>query len=409
MPASPREPIGWCVVAESPLSVIGMHGGEVFGAAARDALGSADVIIGSTRHLGQISSTEARRQPWSGSIADLLRDLAMQRAAGHRVALLASGDPGFFGIVRALRTAIPAEQLCIYPAPSSIALAAAKVGMSWEDLTVVSAHGRPLADAAAMVARSGRVAVLTAPDTPPEALGRALVELGTSFGEVYVCSQLGSADEAIIRTDVTGLASGTFDGLSVVILLRAPAAASPSITWGRSPDQFDHRAGMITKPEVRVVALARLNLPTHGVLWDIGAGSGSVAIEAKSLAPSLRVIAIEHNGADAARIRSNAAELAVEIEVVEGRLLDVLADLPSPDRVFVGGGGIEALDAALARLRPGGAVVATFAAMDRAVVAHARLGNLVQIAVSTAVALPGQGGLRLVAENPVFVAWGPSL
>jgi precorrin-6Y C5,15-methyltransferase (decarboxylating) len=211
----------------------------------------------------------------------------------------------------------------------------------------------------------------------------------------------------VVRTDLDGLASGCFAGLSVVVLWGGAAGGSaPALWWGRPAVVFDHPAGMMTKPEARVVALARLVLPRHGVLWDLGAGSGSVAVEAALLAPGLRVIAVERDPDEAARIHRNAAALGVHVEIVQGEAPDALAGLDPPDRVFVGGGGLAVLDAALRRLRPGGQVVATYAALERAAAAHARLGHLVQLAVSVARPLP-DGSLRLEAANPVFVAWGP--
>src|SRR5262249_20224533 len=147
-------------------------------------------------------------------------------------------------------------------------------------------------------------------------------------------------------------------------------------------------------------------LPSAGVLWDIGAGSGSVAIEAAGLCPGLHVIAIESDAASAERIRDNARAHGCTVDVVHGRAPDALEPLADPDRVFVGGGGIDVLDAALARLRAGGTVVANYALVDRAVAAWERLGNLVEISVSRGVAL-GEHGVRLAAENPVFVCWGP--
>jgi precorrin-6Y C5,15-methyltransferase (decarboxylating) len=163
---------------------------------------------------------------------------------------------------------------------------------------------------------------------------------------------------------------------------------------------------MITKAEVRSVALARLDLPDAGVLWDVGAGSGSVAIEAALLAPGLQVFAVERRPDDARRIETNARSLRAAVTVIDSPAPAALAGLPDPDRVFVGGGGLEVLDAVLARLRPGGAVVATFAALDRAAAAAERLGHVVQVAVSRGERLRA-GGWRLAAENPVFVAWGP--
>jgi precorrin-3B C17-methyltransferase/precorrin-6Y C5,15-methyltransferase (decarboxylating) CbiT subunit len=165
---------------------------------------------------------------------------------------------------------------------------------------------------------------------------------------------------------------------------------------------------MITKPEIRAVVLARLDLPSTGVLWDVGAGSGSVAVEAALAAPGLRVLAVERDEADAERIRANAALLGALVEVVVGEAPDALAGLPDPDRIFVGGGGLDVVQACHGALRTGGRLVATFAALDRALAAHGRLGSMVQVRVDRAEPLP-DGGIRLVGENPVFVVWGDAV
>ena len=392
-------------LVHNDVAVVGMHGGEVFGAAARLALAEADLLVGSGRHLAYVENITAERWELHGALKPFLDRIATAADVGRQVCMLASGDPGFFGIVRALAARVGADRLAVHPAPTSVAMALARLGMSWDDVVVVSAHGRPLEDAVAEIQRCGRVAVLTAPSTPPEALGAMLLASGEHY-DVAVCSHLGSEQEQITCTDLAGLAAGSFDGMSVTVLTRSTPNAQATLRWGRPISAFDHRAGMITKPEVRIVALARLDLPSTGVLWDIGAGSGSIAVEAAALAPGLHVIAIEQNEDDAMRVKANAESLGVTCDVVVGSAPEVLASLPDPDRVFVGGGGLDVLDAALLRLRPSGVVVATYAAMDRAVLAHQRLGHLTQIAISNAAALPGSGGLRLVADNPVFLSWG---
>jgi precorrin-6Y C5,15-methyltransferase (decarboxylating) len=384
------------------VAVVGLVGGEVFGKAAHVALESADVLVGAPRHLDH----------FTGRRSIVLRDLASTldaiAASEGRVCVLASGDPGFFGIVRALGDRLGPERLEVHPAPSSVALAFARLGLPWDDAVVVSAHGRPVEEAVAAIGTATKAAVLTAPTAPPEAVGRLLAGEVLAGGgwRVAVCSALGEATEDVEVTDVEGLAHGTWDPLSVVILWRnGGVGAAPSLAWGRSEAEFAHRAGMITKAEVRAVVLGKLALPRHGVMWDVGAGSGSVAIEAAGLAPGLRIVAVERNSDDAARIGDNALRHGVCVEVVEGEAPDALADLPDPDRAFVGGGGLAVLDAVLERLRPGGRVVAAYAAMDRAADAWRQLGHLVEISVGRGEALAG--GVRLAAENPVFVVWGP--
>jgi precorrin-6Y C5,15-methyltransferase (decarboxylating) len=288
-----------------------------------------------------------------------------------------------------------------------VSLAFARLGLPWDDATVVSAHGRPLAEAAQLVATSPKAAVLVSPDNPPEALGKELLSLGLGPAKVAVCSRLGLDGETVAHTDLAGLAGGVWDPLSVVVIFQGrPVAGMAQLSWGRPEQTFAHRAGMVTKSEVRAVALSKLDLPITGVLWDIGAGSGSVAIEASLLASGLRAYAVERQPDDLARIQANAATLGASLTIVEGEAPGVLAGLPDPDRIFVGGGGLPVLEAAISRLRPGGRIVATFAAVDRAAAAADRLGHLVQLAPSRGARLP-DGGWRLAAENPVFIVWGP--
>jgi precorrin-6Y C5,15-methyltransferase (decarboxylating) len=293
-------------------------------------------------------------------------------------------------------------------------MAFARLGLPWDDAVVVSAHGRPLEEALGAIRIARKVAVLTSPDTPPEVIGRALKRTGASVDLLAVCSRLGFSDEEVVELGLDDLASGKFDPLSVVVVVGPGGLpivgwdSKATLAWGLDQGAFRHRAGMVTKAEVRAVILGKLALPTAGVLWDIGAGSGSVGIECARLSPGLTVFAVEKNPEDAQRVVANASSLDAGVHVVEGTAPEALVRLPDPDRVFVGGGGLEVLDEVLARLRPGGRVVASFAALDRATGAAERLGSLVQIGLSRAAPLP-DGSWRLSAENPVFIAWGPNL
>jgi precorrin-6Y C5,15-methyltransferase (decarboxylating) len=193
--------------------------------------------------------------------------------------------------------------------------------------------------------------------------------------------------------------------MSVVLLFEPAASHRQQSAWGLAETAFAHRGGLITKAEVRAVALGKLALPATGVLWDVGAGSGSVAIECARLAPQLAIFAIERSAEDAARIAENAAQHGVHVSVVQAEAPGAFARLPRPDRVFVGGGGIDVLEQALAALLPEGRIVATHILVDRAAAAWRLLGHSVQIAVARGVSIAD--GFRLQAENPVFVSWGP--
>jgi precorrin-6Y C5,15-methyltransferase (decarboxylating) len=408
-----RDTRGHSEARPGTISVVGVVGGEVFGRQAQVAINQATLVIGTARHRDALRlAATVRAIDLRGPLEPLL-DAAIERAGGgERVCILASGDPGFFGITRVLAERLGAPgALQVHPAPSSVALAFARLATNWDDAVVVSAHGRPLEPAVETCLRSGKTAVLTSPDNPPQRLGAALVERGCPPRAVAVLSRLGEHDEQVITTDLAGLASGRFDPLSIVVL-RPPLAVPPagqqarSLRWGQPEEAFEHRAGMITKAEVRAVSLSKLGPPRHGVLWDIGAGSGSVAIEAAGLAPDLQVFAVDHDPRAIAFVEANAARHGVRIQAIEGEAPAVLARLPDPDAVFVGGGGLAVLDAALARLRPGGRLVANFVLVDRALEARARLGSMCQVAVSRS--QPLGDGVMLRPENPVFICWGPT-
>ena len=205
-----------------------------------------------------------------------------------------------------------------------------------------------------------------------------------------------------------GLARGRFDPLSVVVLLGhdRPAHAAP-LSWGlpesavQPPQRHDHQGRSAARSR-----WASWRSPSPGCCGTSAPGQVRSRSNAPGLRPALRVIAVERNAEDAARIRTNAQRHGVVIEVVCGHTPESLLDLPDPDRVFVGGGGLDVLDAALPRLRSGGVLVATYALMERAGEAQKRLGNLVQISVARGVPTGGLG-TRLSAENPVFICWGP--
>lgn len=389
-----------------PVDLVGMHGGECYGRQAALAVARATVLVGAPRHLEAVAGPAgAERIAVEGDLAATLDVVEDRHRRGERVCVLVSGDPGFFGLGRLARARLAGADVRVHPAPTAASLAWARAGQHWDDALVVSAHGRPGADAVEQVLHHPKVAVLCSPATPPEGLGRALLAAGCGRRDVTVAARLGEAGEEVWRGDVGGLAARAFDPLAVAMFVAPDTRSDKGLGWGRSETLYAHRAGMITKSEVRAVALGKLSLPRAGVMWDVGAGSGSVSAECAALAPGLRVFAVEREPGPG--LYANVGEAAVT--VVAGAAPGALGSLPDPDRVFVGGGGLPVLDAALARLRPGGVLVATFASMHRACAAADRLGAMVQINVSRSVPVgPGGATSRLAAENPVFVCWGPS-
>ncbi len=392
-----------------PVSVVGLHGGAWFGQRAASAVYSADVLVGAARmHAALPADVTGEQVELSGPLDQVLDVIEERSGQGHRVCVLASGDPGFFGIERLLVGRF-GDAVEVYPAPSSVAMAFARARVNWDDAAVVSCHGRSLQRALPFILSASKVGILVSPTCPAQAVGRALLDAGATHQQAIVCSRIGEDDESVTRTDLSGLASGTFDPLSVLILTSdaPPHDVNAVVAWGRPEPSFAHRAGMITKPEVRAAVLAKLELFPAATMWDVGAGSGSVGIEAARLAPGLRVYAIEQNGQDCQRISSNSVR--VPVTVIEGRAPEAYDQLPDPDRVFLGGGGLVALEHALARVRPDAVVACTYTTMETALSAVTMIGSdaeMIQIQVNRGVPIGPDGRLRLEAENPVFVVWG---
>ncbi len=397
------------------ITVVGVHGGYVYGPGAIEAVARADVVVGSRR---QLASTASRRAPWSvtvllaGPLEPVLERIAADVRAGRRVCVLASGDPGFFGIVRMLSARFGGPGLAVHPAPSSVSLAFARLGLSWDDAAVVSAHGRPLADAVAAVraAPSSSVAILTSPDNPPQAVAAGLLAAGEptgTEGSAVVACRLGEDCEAVTVADLAAVARGTFDPMAVLCLTgRATRSPVPSLAWGLPGPAVFEADGTLTEAAAHAVVLRTLDLPPRGVLWGVGAGNGAVGIACARHRPGLGVFAVERDPERAQRIRSTALRERAAVTVVEGTAPDALHGLPDPDRIFVGGCAVGVLRAALERLRPAGLVVAAYVNVDRAVAAASVLGNVVELSVSRGVATGGVG-VRQHADQPVFVCWGP--
>ncbi|MGY6022135.1 precorrin-6y C5,15-methyltransferase (decarboxylating) subunit CbiE [Streptomyces spinosirectus] len=386
-----------------------------------DAVAEAGLVVGGRRHLDAVRLPAAAERLVLGPLAPALDTIEEYVAKGRRVVVLASGDPGFFGIVRALAERFGARRLDVRPGVSSVAAAFARLGLAWDDAAVVSAHGRDPRTAVNMCRAHPKVAVLTGPGAGPAELGAALAR--TAPGRVLVvASALGSAGERLERVspaEAAGRDWGT--AVSVVLCLdeaRAPgpartlagAAAVRPVGWALDEGDFAHRDSMITKFEVRALALARLGPRPGDLVWDVGSGSGSVAVECARLGAA--VSAVEKAADGVGRIRANAGAHGVDVHVLHGEAPAALDELDTPDAVFVGGGGhgLPGIVAECAR-RARRTVVVAMAALDRVPAVRAALtgsgfgcdGVLLQS--SRLAPLPGDV-TRLAAANPVFLLWG---
>ncbi|MFI9241045.1 precorrin-6y C5,15-methyltransferase (decarboxylating) subunit CbiE [Streptomyces sp. NPDC053086] len=384
-----------------------------------DVLAGAALVVGGRRHLDAVALPEGACRIVLGPLAPALDTVGEYVRKELPVVVLASGDPGFFGIVRALAERFGAGLLDVRPGVSSVATAFARIGLPWDDAVVVSAHGRELRTAVNVCRARPKVAVLTGPGAGPAELGAAL-----PAGRVLVvASALGDPGrERVERVTAAEAASRDWGtAVSVVLCLdearalgavRTVAGVPPApVRWALDEDEFTHRDSMITKFEVRALALARLGPRLGDLVWDVGAGSGSVAVECARLGAA--VVAVEKAPDGVERIRANADAHGVDVDVVHGSAPRALAGLADdPDAVFVGGGGRElpAVVTACAR-RARRTVVVAVAALDRVPAAREALtaagfgcdGVLLQS--SRLAPLPGDV-TRLAATNPVFLLWG---
>jgi len=394
------------------IAVIGLDGrqlDEEAGRLLRDAL----LVVGGRRHLEMLGVERERAVVLKGDLSE-----ALDRIEGTNgpIVVLASGDPGFFGIVRLLSGRFGGENLRILPAPSSVALAFARVGLSWDDAVTVSAHGRDPRRAINVCRAHPKVAVLTAPDFGPAELARDLDGLGRNF---VVAEKLGERDERVFHGAAAAIAGMSWKDPNVVLVLEEKRVSptkgwvsagfgSPE-RWALPEDKFEHRSGMITKSATRAFLLSRLGPGPGDLIWDVGAGSGSVAIECARLGAA--TIAVECDSESCARISRNAECHGVHVQLTEGEAPEALRDLPEPDAVFVGGTGgnfeeIVKLCAVSARR----SVVLTLVGLERVVPAAQILedcGLEVETTFLQTSRMKGVGGLhRLAAESNAFVVSG---
>jgi precorrin-6Y C5,15-methyltransferase (decarboxylating) len=385
------------------VTVIGCDG-RPLPAEATAALAAAQLVVGAPRHL-QVVTVPAGAERRELTHLDEALDAIAARTGP--VAVLASGDPGFFGIVRTLRAR--GIQPAVIPAVSSVALAFARLGLDWDDALVVSAHGRDPQRARAAALTHPKAAILTAPGTARD-LGEQLRAAGKT---VYIAECLGTPRERVTDDPAHDPADP-----NVLICLEPDNQPSqprwlaghqgPPDGWALPENAFAHRDSMITKAEVRALVLARLGPGPGRTIWDVGAGSGSVAVECARF--GAYVVAIESDPAQCDRIRQNAERHRARLQVVHCRAPGALAGLPPADAVFAGGGDRTVLEAAIQHANPP-TVVVTLAAVERVgetttlLAAHGYRADGVQLQASRLTSLPGQNH-RLAAQNPVFVLWG---
>ncbi len=286
------------------------------------------------------------------------------------VAVLASGDPLFYGIGRTLIQRFGADRIRIHPALSAVQLACARFCTPWEDLALISVHGRSLQDMPGRILQHARVMLFTDHHNSPDKIAAGLLSTLQTCDDqrridaisIRVAENLGLAEERLTGGRLGEIAQRKFSPLNMMLIeqpLVQPEQAG--IRFGLTEEEIRHSRGLITKNEVRAATLHQLRLPRGGVLWDIGGGSGSISLEAARLCPELSIYTIEKKPEEQANIRANIRTFGTyTMQLISGEAPEALVDLPQPDRIFIGGSGkrLEAvLEAAVERLPTGGRIV----------------------------------------------------
>jgi precorrin-6Y C5,15-methyltransferase (decarboxylating) len=374
------------------LSVVGLceDGAEGLTPAARRLLAQAAFVVGGRRHLALAGPLAAETLVWPSPIEEALD--AIEAWRGKPVCVLASGDPFFFGVGAMLTRRFSPSEMISIPMPSAFALAASRLGWSQQDCALLSLHGRPLEAIIPHLQPGARILALSWDDATPAKLASLLTARGMGRSVLTVCEAMGGPRERIRECKAEGFALEGVAALNTIaleIVADRDARVVPRAP-GLQDEAFEHD-GQITKRDIRAITLSALAPRRGELLWDVGAGSGSVAIEWMLADPANRAVAIEARHDRAARIARNALSLGVPVlSVVTGEAPQVLEDLPRPDAVFIGGGsgapGV--IERTLAALPPAGRLVVNAVTLEtqaECVRWHARWGGeLVQIAVAHA-------------------------
>lgn len=381
----------------------------------RSIIASADVLVGGKRLLAPFDDLTCRRYVIDKNLK-ALGDFLEKEMNDHTIVVLTSGDPLFFGIGAFLVRRLGTNQVRILPNVSAVATAFARLGEPWQEARVISLHGRSHTGQLLRYLSVGdTVAVYTDPSHDPVWLAALLSRNGLADVTLIVLEQLGTPAERITRTTPAEAQSLTFSDLNLVVLKPdAKRNTLPAQFPGMPDDWFVHEKGLITKAEVRAVTLSRLRLFDRAVFWDLGAGSGSICIEAGQSITRGSIFAVEQHASRIVHIRENITRFGIgNIKVVEARLPDGLGELPDPDRIFIGGGGEnlqQIICAAASRLRENGIIVINTVLIDNLTTARQtldRLGvdvDIVQIQVNRGKTMPYSQ--RFEAVNPVWIITG---
>lgn len=387
---------------------------------ARRILNDADLVIGTSSALDLLSELPALKEPLLPDMNQALQQLRSALQTAARPVLVSEGDPLFFGVTRYFCDRLGKELFEIHPHVSSMQLAFARVKESWDDAFLTSLGGRALEPTLDRIRTAEKIGIFPSEEIPPKRLAREMLSRGIDQFKVYVCENLGSPDERVTQAQLTELARMDFDPLNVMILIRNSDKPQRIKGIGRrrlfgNPDesfaQSQPKAELVTRSEVRAIALSYLDLRPDSIVWDIGAGSGAVTIESAQLAYRGMVYAVEPEAADVGLILNNCESFGVSnVRTIVGRAPDATKDLPDPDAVFVGGTGRRVdpvLTAVYDRLNPGGRMVVNVVTIDGLATAHETLrrlaGQVLLWNISIARGIDQMERVRFEASTPSFL------
>ena len=387
--------------AQPWLTLIGLgeDGAAGLSREAREALAEADIVFGGERHIALVGTVPGELRPWPQPFRNALPMILAER--GRRVCVLATSDPFHYGIGNSLSRAIPADEMRIIPQSSSFSMACSRMRWPQEECALVSLHGRTLYRIVPHLQPGARILALSWDETTPRAVAELMTSRGLGAARIVVMEALGGPSERIRETRADGFALDDIVPLNLIAVEigEAREARILPLAPGLDEDWFAHD-GQITKSEIRAITLSALAPRAGELIWDVGAGSGSVGVEWCQRHPRNRAIAFEAKPERAERVARNALELGGLSVTVEGGAPNALAGQEAPDAVFIGGGlTVEGLfEAAWAALKPGGRLVANVVTLEGeaklAALHAAHGGSLRRISIDRLVPVGGKHGWR---------------
>jgi len=401
----------------NPVTIIGMGmTPEDLTARHLKIIDTADILVGGKRLLNLFKESRARKKVIGKNIDGVI-NFVRQEMKKQKIVVVASGDPLFFGIGRRMVDAIGANNTLIYPNISSVSAAFARIKEPWDDVCVISLHGRKnerrLFKA---LEENNKIAVFTDPKNNPARLAARLIEMQFLNYKICVLETIGSPSEKFNWYTLPEAVSMNFSEPNMVVLKRSPSGTKDKerLFLGAPDNWYDHQKGLITKSEIRAITLSKLRLATDHILWDLGAGSGSVAAEAALLIKKGKIFAVEKKSDRVAQIKNNKKRFAIgNLKAIQADLPRGLEELPRPDRIFIGGGGKQLksiITAAVQYLKPNGVMVINTVLIPNVETARATLEKLdfetevIQAQINRSRQMPWAE--RLEALNPVWIVTG---